>query len=70
MKVICLKNLSVKSGDFLAGQEADFDEALAKDLVKRGLAKVKEEQVPEKKEDDSKQVNAPKKGGNGKRGKK
>lgn len=69
MKVICLKNLSVKSGDFLAGQEADFDEALAKDLVNRGLAKVKEEQVPEKKEDDSKQVNAPKKG-KGKRGKK
>lgn len=69
MKVICLKNLSAKSGDFLAGQEADFDEALAKDLVNRGLAKVKEEQVPEKKEDDSKQVNAPK-NGNGKRGKK
>ena len=61
MKVVCLKNLSVKSGEFLAGQEVDLDKDFAESLIARGLAKGKEEKVSEP-------VVAPNK--KGKRGKK
>ena len=68
MKVVCLKNLSVKSGEFLAGQEVDLDKDFAESLIARGLAKGKEEKVSETKEEVSEPVVAPNK--KGKHGKK